>query len=173
MQQQLRVTMGEVVVHSGKPPAENLERNRSVFRHTFARKRCRVTAYGEGAVSSEDPLENKFVIFFHGNLAAPHIEHYCGPWCGCTSLQATQDAMYGVAIELDILAANCEDPSVDDWHSTGEACGCLARGFAVHDLFSRVYLAALPTWASMNPDSGDDRAREKVQNRVGAPDAFA
>ena len=93
-----------------------------------------MTAYGEGAVSSEDPLENKFVIFFNGNLAAPHIEHYCGPWCGCTSLQATQDAMYGVAIELDILAANCEDPSVDDWHSTGEACGCLAGGFAVHDI---------------------------------------
>ena len=170
MQMVLKDIIKEVVVHVGAPPAACTRRNEAVVKRTLLRRAEYIAQdpFVDSPFFDRQPEREsavkKFVSLWNGDWGSPLVEHWCHAGCVHGNEPGElQDAMYGAAVEVDILVSDEKEPSLDEWGSCGQTCGKIACGILCHNVLPRAHPLALPTWSSMQPaDVGAAVAADRV-----------
>ena len=172
-----REILAEVQVFWGVDPlAANMRVNRDIARHTLLRDEEYVI--GDSVLDSEwlgrqDPDNSceRFLTMFNGHWGAARVQHYCNGCCPYLDVDAVVDNLYAAAFGVDLLCTREKEPCIDDWQTSGRACGKATAGIQCHELLPRSFVRAMPSWSSMLPPSNDrsdgcTAARNRIQNKT-------
>ena len=142
----------ELQVFPGKPPAELLEHNNTIWDRTILRTleitRARVGSEFDAAVSQKELVEKIAPLrkYLNGDLRIPVISHYedgcCLDEAGviCRSVQETNISACVMLLLGQLFAG--EKPALNRWMSTSKMLAYILAGVMAHRLLPRLWRLA-------------------------------
>lgn len=102
------------------------------------------------------PQAQKFMMVLNGDWSKQTISFYTAGR-NITRTQA-RSLIFSAILDMDLLHAASEEPSMDDWFSTAECAGKVSLGILCHNILEQVVDKSFPSWNTMAMEKADGSA---------------